>query len=205
MTALAHTIGRRETATASLATDVALIVLGSLIVAGLAQLSYRLPFTPVPVTGQTLGVLLVGASLGAVRGGSAMLLYLFWGAIGLPFFAGGESGSDLLTFAGASGGYLWGFVVAGVVVGRLSERGWDRKPSSAIGAMLIGEIIIFGFGVPWLAAAADMAGDVALEQGLYPFVLGDLVKLLIAAGLLPGAWRFVRRGKLGPGTFRARY
>jgi biotin transport system substrate-specific component len=202
MTALAHTLGRRDTAQRALVTDVALVVGGSLVVAGLAQVYITLPFTPVPITGQTLGVLLVGTSLGWMRGAAAMLLYLLWGAIGLPFFAEGESGTAILGFASANGGYLWGFVVAALVVGWLAQQGWDRRPGSALGAMLIGEIIIFTTGVVWLAYALDVpitgavGGDPdALDFGLYPFIVGDVIKLLLAAGLLPTAWRLLGRDR----------
>lgn len=195
MTALAHTIGRRDAAAVSLAWDMALIVMGSLFVAGLAQVSISLlPLSPVPITGQTLGVLLVGASLGAMRGGLSLLLYLSWGAIGLPFFAEGNSGLDFLKMSSATGGYLWGFVVAATVVGSLAQRGWDRSFRSAIGAMLIGEVIIFTLGVTWLSWAISVPGSKALELGLYPFVVGDVLKLLIAAAALPASWRFVQRG-----------
>jgi biotin transport system substrate-specific component len=172
---------------------VASVVAGSLLVAALAQLSISLPFTPVPVTGQTLGVLLVGASLGPVLGGASLLLYLAEGAVGLPFFAQGASGVDVLRVSSATGGYLWGFVVAAMLVGWLSRRGWDRSIRSSLGAMLLGEIVIFGLGLPWLMAALDVPAQKALEFGLYPFVIGDTVKLLLAAGLLPAAWRLVRR------------
>ncbi|HEV2757140.1 MAG TPA: biotin transporter BioY [Actinomycetota bacterium] len=193
MTALAHALGRRTTAQSSLLTDIALIALGSAVMAGLAQLSFRLPFTPVPITGQTLGVLLVGASLGAWRGGAAMLLYLGEGAAGLPVFAEGMSGVHWLTPAAPTGGYLWGFVVAAVVIGGLAQMGWDRGLGSAIGAMLVGEVIIFSFGVPWLANLFGMPAEQALEAGLYPFVIGEVLKIMIAAGLLPAAWRLVGR------------
>lgn len=197
MTAIAETIGKRDTRTAALATDALLILTGSLVVAGLAQLYLRLPFTPVPITGQTLAVLLVGGALGAVRGGASMLLYLAWGAIGLPFYAEGNSGVEYLTTASpalASGGYLWGFVVAAVVVGWLAERGWDRDIARAWAAMLIGSIVIYLFGIPWLAAALDIPmaselGSDALSFGFYPFVIGDIIKLLLAGVALPAAWR----------------
>ena len=163
------------------------------IIAALAQLVVRLPFTPVPVTGQTLGVLLVGGSLGARRGTLAALLYLAEGALGLPFFAAGAHGVDLLTLASATGGYLWGFVIAAWVLGSLSDRGWDRSVRSSIGAMLLGEIIIFAFGVSWLEHALGLSAQKAMEAGLYPFVLGDVTKLLIAAGLLPALWKLLGR------------
>ena len=190
MTALAHALGRRSTARSALVTDVTLVLLGSAVMAGLAQLSFRLPFTPVPVSGQTLGVLLVGASLGAWRGAASMLLYLGEGAAGLPVFAEGNSGVLFLTNA-ATTGFLWGFVVAAAAIGLLAQMGWDRSVGSAIGAMLVGEVIVFAFGVTWIARWAGVPAEQALDLALYPFVLGELLKLLIAAGALPGAWRLV--------------
>ncbi|HEX2058060.1 MAG TPA: biotin transporter BioY [Actinomycetota bacterium] len=190
MTALAHALGRRSTAGSALVTDVMLVILGSAVMAGLAQLSFRLPFTPVPVSGQTLGVLVVGASLGAWRGAAAMLLYLGEGAAGLPVFAEGHGGMHWLTSAPTSG-FLWGFVVAAAVIGLLAQLGWDRSIGSAIGAMLVGEVVVFGFGISWLAHYVGVSGQQALELGLYPFVLGELLKLLIAAGVLPAAWSLV--------------
>ncbi|CAN5439313.1 MAG: biotin transporter BioY [Actinomycetota bacterium] len=187
----------RRHSRSSLLANVALIVLGSLIVAGLAQVSLRLPFTPVPVTGQTLAVLVVGASLGPVRGGISLLLYLAEGAAGLPVFAEGGAGPAPLLFPSVTGGYLWGFVVAAFVVGSLAERRWDRRLSSAIGAMLLGEVVIFLCGVAWLSAALGVPGSEALELGLYPFVLGELVKLLVAAGILPAAWKLSAPPDLG--------
>jgi len=176
---------------ARLAYQVGVALAGSLLVAGLAQVSIKLPFTPVPITGQTLGVLLVGAALGPGLGALSMALYLLEGAIGLPFFAEGRSGADLLGLGSATGGYLWGFLLAGLVLGWLSRRGWDRSIRSAIGAMLIGNVVIYGAGVPWLMAALDVPLQQGLEWGLYPFVIGDTLKLLVAAGLLPAAWRLV--------------
>ena len=190
MTALAHALGRRTTARSALLTDVMLVVLGSAVMAGLAQVSFRLPFTPVPVSGQTLGVMLIGASLGAWRGGAAILLYLGEGAAGLPVFAEGNSGFVFLTSAPTTG-YLWGFVVAAVVIGLLAQLGWDRSVVSALGAMLVGEVVVFALGVGWLSHIANISGQAALEGGLYPFVLGELLKLGVAAGVLPAAWRFV--------------
>jgi len=209
VTALAQAVThRRAAARSTVATDVMLVVAGSLVMAALAQVSIKLPFTPVPVTGQTLGVLLVGGSLGALLGGAAMLLYLAEGAIGLPFFAGGEAGLDRLGFASASGGYLWGFVIAAVLIGYLAEKRWDRGVGSAIGAFLLGEIIIFTIGVFWLAnalgisvqasGACDLATGAdcdALQLGLYPFVIGDLLKVLLAAGAFPLLWRLLKRDR----------
>jgi biotin transport system substrate-specific component len=191
MSTLVESIARRNRTWPAAVTDPIAIVLGSLTIALLAQVVIRLPFTPVPVTGQTLGVLLVGGSLGARRGFGAVLLYLAEGAVGLPFFAAGAHGIDLLKLSAATGGYLWGFACAAVVVGALSERGWDRNIRSSIGAMLIGEIIIYAVGVPWLAHALGSSSEKALQLGLYPFVLGDVVKLLVAAAALPATWRLL--------------
>ena len=165
---------------------------GSWLVALLAQIEIKLPFTPVPITGQTLGVLLVGASLGAGLGGVSMLLYLAQGAIGLPFFSGGDSGVEFLRLSAAAGGYLWGFVLAAAVVGALAERKWDRSVRSSIGAMFLGEVVLYAVAIPWLMQALDVSLSRALELGLAPFVVGDTIKLLAAAGLLPLAWRVVR-------------
>jgi biotin transport system substrate-specific component len=189
LTALAQSIPRPRGA-ARLAVDAGLVLTGSLVVAALAQVELHL--TPyVPVTGQTLGVLVVGAALGWARGGLSMLLYIAEGALGLPFFAGGESFVPTLAFP--TGGYIWGFVAAAGVVGYLAERGWDRTLGGAIGAMFVGEVIILACGVPWLAASLGMPAEEALAIGLYPFIIGDAIKLLLAAGALPLAWRLVGR------------
>jgi biotin transport system substrate-specific component len=178
---------------ARVAYNVALAVTGSLLIAGLAQVSIKLPFTPVPITGQTLGVLLVGASFGPILGAATLLLYLVEGAVGLPFFAESKSGLDVLRLSSATGGYLWGFLLAALVVGWLSRQGWDRSIRSSIGAMFIGEVLLYGAGVPWLMAALGVGLEEGLEFGLYPFVIGDTLKLLLAAALLPGAWRLMGR------------
>jgi len=190
----------RSQSTARAWFEVACVVAGSLLIAGLAQLRLHLPFTPVPITGQTLGVLLVGAAFGPGLGAATVGLYLAEGAAGLPFFAAGASGTDILRLTSATGGYLWGFVLAAVLVGLLSRKGWDRSMRSSISAMLLASIVIYAVGVPWLyhwlPATVDgtpKSVQMALELGLYPFVIGDLIKLLVAAGLLPGAWRLLRR------------
>lgn len=192
MTALAQALPRPRDRSARLALDIGLIVLGSLLVAAAAQLTIHLRF--VPITMQTLAVLLVGATLGSLRGGTAIALYLAEGAAGLPFFAEGKSGVDFLILRDplhATGGYLWGFLLAAVLVGFLAERGWDRSVGSALGAMFLGNLAIYLVGLPWLAEAIGTSIETALPFGLYPFIIGDTIKLLLAAGALPVAWRLI--------------
>jgi biotin transport system substrate-specific component len=195
VTALAQTLPRPRGRLAAAAADTALVVAGSLLVAALAQISIHLPLTPVPITGQTLGVLLVGTSFGWLRGGLALALYLGEIAVGLPFAAEGRSGLEILSVATASGGYLWGFLLAATLCGWLANLGWDRSLRSSLGVMLLANIVIYVVGVPWLMVAIDVPVLEGFELGLYPFVVGDILKLLIAAGLLPVAWRFVGRGR----------
>ena len=170
------------------ARDAALVVAGCLFVALLAQVKIPLGFTPVPITGQTFAVLLVGASLGSWRGGGALLLYLVAGSW-LPFYAGGASG---FVWSIASGGYIVGFIPAAFAVGWLCERGWDRKPRILL-AMLVGNVILYVPGLLWLAtfAPAESRWATTMEWGLYPFIIGDAVKLAAASLLLPGAWQLV--------------
>lgn len=156
-----------------------------------AQIRVPLPFTPVPITGQTFGVLLVGASLGAWRGLSSMLSYLLVGAIGLPVYAGGQRGWEVVQ--GPTGGYLVGFVLAAALVGMLAQRGWDKRLLSSIAVMLAGSIIIYLCGLLWLSRVADADLPKTLELGLYPFLLGDALKVLMASAALPAAWKLVRR------------
>ena len=203
MTALAHSIGRRTTQTASIASDAVLVLGGIAFMWVLTQVAIPLePFSPVPITGQTLAVLVIGAAFGAARAGITIGLYLALGAMNLPrAFADGETGIDLLKAASPTGGYIWGFLIAAVVIGFLAQRGWDRSWGSALGAMLIGEVIVFTLGIAWLANAIGVSAQKAMELGLYPFVVGDVIKLALAAGLLPTAWKFVRDRDAGP-TFK---
>jgi biotin transport system substrate-specific component len=174
-------------------TDALLVTAGALLMAGVAQISIPLPFTPVPITGQTFGVLLVGASLGPLLGASSMLLYVLMGAVGLPFYAQHSGGWKIVT--GATGGYLLSYFVAAAAVGYLAERGWDKKIGSAIGAMLTGNVIIYLVGLPWLSLRLHTGLTKTLTLGLYPFIPGDMIKLYLAAAALPGAWWVVRRAR----------
>jgi len=175
----------------SLITDVLLVLAGTGLVAACAQISVKLHTTPVPITGQTFAVLLVGASLGSIRGAASLMLYLWLGVAGAPIYAHHASGWAQLS--GASGGYLVGFVLAAYVTGLLAERRWDRKFSSAISLMLTGNVIIYTVGLPWLAVVLHTNLEKTFEYGLYYFVPGDIFKLYLAGALLPGAWRLVER------------
>jgi biotin transport system substrate-specific component len=168
---------------------VVLVVAGALFVALSAQV--YIPLEPVPFTGQTFGVLVVGGALGFRRGALALLLYLAIGVVGLPVFAQGTHGADVLR--GATGGYLIGFVVAAAVVGRLAELGWDRHIGGSIGAMLIGSVIIYAIGVPWLKLSTGMSWADAVAGGLTPFLLWDTAKLVVAGALFPAGWWLVGR------------
>ncbi len=177
----------------TLVVDVALVIGAALFVALSAQIVIYLPFTPVPITMQPFAVLLAGASLGALRGSSAMVLYVLIGLVGAPVYADGKAGADVIF--GASGGYLVSYPFVAAITGRLAERQWDRKVLSALAAMFAGNVAIYIVGVPWLAAVLNVGAGRALEQGLYPFIPGDLLKLGLAALLLPAAWKLVRRAK----------
>ena len=196
MTTLADALSPRRMPARPLswAVPAAQIVAGSLVVAALARLAYVLPFTPVPVTGLTLGVLLVGAALGSRRGPAALALYLAQGAAGLPVFAGGGTGVAWLL--GPTAGYLWSAPLAAWVVGRLAEKRWDRTPSTAFLAMLAGNASIYAVALPWLGLFVGPRATV--QAGLLPFIVGDLVKAALATALLPAAWRII--GPAGNGT-----
>lgn len=172
--------------------DAALVVAGSLVVAASAQVSIPLPFTPVPITGQTFGVLLVGMLLGSRRGALSLLLYLLEGASGLPVFAGGVG--SLARLVGPTAGYLWSYPLAAFLVGLLTERGWDRSPLRTALAMLLGGFLILGMGTLWLGQFTDDL-RAAFLQGCAPFLFGDLVKTALAAALLPGGWKWVNAQK----------
>ncbi|CAN5789335.1 biotin transporter BioY [soil metagenome] len=186
---------------------VLMIAVGTLLIILGARIAFYLPGNPfVPVTLQTFGVLFGGALLGFRRSLAAVALYLLLGIAGAPVFALDattglyRSGLDTIigSTAGAitlapTGGYLIGFLFAGGLVGRLAELGWDRRIGGSIGAMLIGNAVIYAIGVPWLMFATSQTATWALTNGLYPFLIGDALKLAVAAGLLPVGWWLVRR------------
>ena len=200
----------------------AILVLGFAgFVAICAQIAVRLPWTAVPITGQTFAVLVTGGALGAWRGAGALSVYMLMGMIGIPAFAPGNSatvgtwdvhfifpwsGSDALPWDISSGGYIVGFIFAAALVGFLAERQWDRRPWVHLG-LFMGNVVLYIPGILWLAyliatdwvhpAAGKPLGeliagsgtwDKALKGGLYPFIVGDMMKLLLASAVLPSAW-----------------
>ncbi len=169
--------------------DVALVSGFACLTALCAQISFWIG--PVPISGQTFAVLLCGALLGSKRGALSQLSYLAIGATGIPFWfaLGGTPG--IARLIGPTGGYLFGFVVAAFAVGWLAERGWDRRVWTAILGMFAGSIVIYLFGLSWLSFYIPR--DKLLQAGLYPFVIGDLVKVMLAALLLPSGWLLLRR------------
>lgn len=175
----------RRSVASRAAADAALVLAGSVLVALTAQVAVPLPFTPVPITGQTFGVLFVGALLGSRRGALALAAYLLEGAAGLPVFAAG--GSTVAWLGGPTAGYLWSYPAAAWLAGRLAERGWDRRPATAALALGAANAVIYAVGLPWLAFF--VGSERVLAAGFFPFLAGDLVKIALAAGALAGAWR----------------
>jgi biotin transport system substrate-specific component len=168
---------------------VILIALGALVIALSARLV--IPTVPVPFTGQTLAVLLVGGALGFRRGSAAVLLYLAIGALGAPIYA--ESKAGLAVIGGATGGYLIGFVVAAGLVGRLAELGWDRRLPGALVAMTVGTAVIYAIGVPWLKVTTGLPWSEAVAVGMTQFLIWDLAKACIAGAAFPIAWWLIGR------------
>jgi biotin transport system substrate-specific component len=171
--------------------DAVLIVGGSLVIAACAQIAIGYP---VPITGQTFAVLMVAALLGARRGALCILTYLAEGLLGLPVFAQGKAG--LAAFLGPTGGYLVGFIFAACVVGALSDRTWDRRVLTTVAAMILGNLAIYACGLAWLLCLAHVSGKslagAVLAVGLYPFLVGDLLKIALAAALLPCGWKMIQ-------------
>jgi biotin transport system substrate-specific component len=172
----------------SLLGDAILIVGAAALVGLLAQVSIPLGFTPVPITGQTLGVLLAGTALGWRRAGLSMALYVAAGVAGVPWFAQHSHGLPTATF-----GYLLGFVLAGSLLGWLAAHGRDRTVLRALTSMLLGEAAIYAVALPWLAVSLHVSLAHALTLGFTPFVVGDLIKAALAGLALPVSWRLVDR------------
>ncbi|MET9500762.1 biotin transporter BioY [Streptomyces sp. NPDC006259] len=173
---------------ASRVRDVALVLGGAALTGLAAQIAVPVPGSPVPVTGQTFAALLVGTTLGARRGFLSLALYALVGVAGVPWFAEGGSGAAAVSF-----GYVLGMILASTVVGALARRGADRSVLRMAGAMLVGEAVVYAIGVPYLAYAADLSASAAIAAGLTPFLVGDALKAALAMGLLPTAWKLVKR------------
>lgn len=171
------------------ARDVALVLGGAALTGAAAQFALPVPGSPVPVTGQTFAVLLVGVALGPLRAVLSLMLYAAVGMAGFPWFAdGGSGGVGLPTF-----GYIIGFVLAAAAVGALARRGGDRTVLRTVGTMAVGSAIIYAVGVPYLALSTGMSASAAIAAGLVPFLLGDALKAALAMGALPTAWRLLGR------------
>lgn len=192
---LADVIARPSSRGRALAVDAALVLAGAAVVALLAQV--EIPLWPVPITGQTLGVIIVGASLGAWRGAAALTTYMVLGLAGLPIFAG-LTGS-LAAIAKPSFGFVIGFIFAAFIAGWFAERAWDRRPALAFVGFAAASVVPFLFGIPYLAFVLNVTLGLeltfwqVLEAGLFPFIIGGLVKAGIAALIIPGAWALVRK------------
>ena len=178
---------------------IALICLGAVFIALTANVAIRIPGNPIPITGQTLSVLVVGGALGLRRGLLSVAFYLIMGLF-LPVYANQAHGLGTIASFGASGvslapvgGYLVSFLFAAALVGWLAEMGWDRHIGGASGAMILGEVVIYAIGVPWLAIATHHDLQWAVDKGFLPFIIGDAIKLAIAAGIFPFAWWLVGR------------
>lgn len=188
-------VARPSSRARALAVDTALVVAGATVVALLAQV--EIPLQPVPITGQTLGVIVVGAALGAWRGAAALTTYMLVGLAGLPVFAGFTG--TLAALAKPSFGYIVGFIVAAFVAGWFAERAWDRRPALAFVGFVTASAVPFVFGIPYMAFILNVVGGAdltlwqLLEFGLFPFIAGGLIKAAIAAAVIPGLWALVRK------------
>ncbi|MCU1505240.1 MAG: biotin transport system substrate-specific component [Microbacteriaceae bacterium] len=191
MSTLSLAIGRPTIAdrvfARGIAMDAVLVLAGAALTAIAAQVS--VPLWPVPITGQTLAVLLVGSSLGALRGTLSMVLYAVLGTIGLPIFSDGSHGFGVI--AGPTGGYIIGFIFAAALTGWLAQRAWDHRILGAILSFVAGSLVTFAIGLPWLAFTLGLNLEQTLAGGLYPFILGGVIKALLAAGIIRLAWHSI--------------
>jgi len=175
----------------TVASQISLILTGTVFLALMAQISFPIPGSPVPFTGQTLGVLLLGTAYGAGLGFSTMAFYLLMGMAGAPIFSSGTSGIERI--AGATGGYLVGMLISSLVLGALAGRKWDQKIKTVIPTMIIGNSIIFIVGLTWLHQYTGQSWAWTFEKGFTPFVLGEIIKIAIASTALPAVWKYVSK------------
>lgn len=192
---LADLIARPSSRARAFALDAGLVIAGAAVVAILAQVS--IPLQPVPITGQTLGVIVVGAALGSRRGAAALTTYMLVGLAGLPVFA--DFTGTIAAIAKPSFGYVIGFILSAYVAGWFAERHWDRRPALAFVGFAAASAVPFIFGIPYMALILNVVGGgdfslwQLLEFGLFPFIVGGLIKAGLAALIIPGAWALVRR------------
>src|ERR1043165_5037560 len=170
-----------------------LVIVFSLFIAAAAQ--FAIHIGPIPITGQTFAVLLTGALLGSRLGAAAVIAYLIEGAIGLPFFAGGAAG--IIRFFGPTGGYLVAFPAAAFVVGAFGEHGWDRRYASAVAAMGIGSVIVLLGGWAWFSILTQTPPVAAFKVAVLPYLVGDVIKIALAAAVLPTGWALLKRKASG--------
>jgi biotin transport system substrate-specific component len=173
------------------ARNVVLVALGVLFTALLAQVSIPVPGSPVPITGQTLAVVLTAAALGPARGVAVQAFYILSALVGLPFYSEATGGVDVVF--GATGGYVVGFLPAAFLIGLAARRGADRNLLKSVPLFVAGQAVIFAVGVPWLALSTGMSAGQALDAGFYPFILGGVVKAAVAGAVLGTAWSLTRR------------
>jgi biotin transport system substrate-specific component len=173
----------------SVVTQVGLILGGTFFLAAMAQIAIPVPGSPVPVTGQTLAVLLLGSAYGANLGFATFSFYILMGVVGAPIFAGGSHG--LTRFVGPTGGYLAGMLLATALAGALAGRKWDQKIFTVIPTMILGDLVIFALGLTWLHHATAQSWSWTFKNGLSPFIIGEVLKIAIASTALPTVWRFV--------------
>jgi biotin transport system substrate-specific component len=176
----------------TVATKIVLVVGGVAFLALLAQITVPVPGSPVPVTGQTLGVLLLGSAYGASLGFTTFATYLLVGFLGAPVFASGAHGLSRIT--GATGGYLVGMLVASLLTGYLAGRKWDQRIKTVIPTMLLGDLVIFSAGLFWLHHSIHATWATTFKFGFTPFILGEVIKIAIASTTMPTLWRFVPKG-----------
>ncbi|MEW6049899.1 MAG: biotin transporter BioY [Candidatus Zixiibacteriota bacterium] len=169
--------------------EIVVLAAFNVLLVACSYIAVPLPFSPVPVTGQTFGVMVIAMTLGRIRGTAVVLAYLLEGALGLPVLAGGNAG--LPVFFGATGGYLFGFVGAAYVMGWLADNGWHRTLFRSLSAMLIGQVVIYTCGLAWLSGF--MPSGQLLVAGLFPFLPGAAAKIALAGGVIPSVWRIVKR------------
>jgi biotin transport system substrate-specific component len=185
------TLRRAIWSKSSTSTNAILLLSGVAFLAAMAQIAIKIPGSPVPVTGQTLGALLIGTAYGSGLGLTTLATYLVIGIAGAPVFTGGSAG--LVHLTGATGGYLIGMLVSAAITGQLAARKWDQKIATALPSMLLGEMAIFAFGLAWLKIDLGKSWSWTIAAGLTPFILGEVIKIAIAASALPLLWRGIRR------------